>query len=108
MDIYELQKIDCNCNNCFFMDRDFETYKKWENFHRELQFKDFERKKAIMEIRPNAQFQFDKSGLLQYGKCKKLNKPVSFIPNICQIETQDCFLHRRDGSESLVRKGVAN
>lgn len=29
--IYLLQKIDCNCNNCAFMDRDFETYDRLGN-----------------------------------------------------------------------------
>lgn len=33
---------------------------------------------------------------VQYGNCNKLNKPVGFIPNTCQIETQDCFKHRRN------------
>lgn len=93
--IFELQKIDCNCNDCFFMDRDFETQKKWQSFHRELQLKEFEHKKRIEEIRTNAKFQFDKSGLLQYGKCLKLRKGISFIPNTCQIETQQCFKHRK-------------
>jgi len=92
---YELQKIDCNCNDCFFMVRDFDTYKKWGSFHMDLQLKEFEHKKENGEIRPNAQFQFDKSTLLQYGKCSKLGKGISFIPNVCQIETQECFKHRR-------------
>ena len=96
--IYELQKIDCNCNDCKFMERDFETYKKWEQFHRELQLKEFNLKKEREEIRSNAQFQFDKVGLLQYGKCKRFQKDISFIPNICQLETQECFEHRRDGN----------
>lgn len=91
----ELQKIDCNCNDCKFMARDFNKYKKWESFHKDIQLKDFNRKKEIGEIRSNAQFQFDKSDLLQYGECSKLDKDISFIPNVCQIETQDCFEHRR-------------
>lgn len=36
-----------------------------------------------------------KSGL-SYGICTKFNKPVSFIANTCQVETQDCFVHRKD------------
>jgi 5,10-methylenetetrahydrofolate reductase len=96
---FELQKIDCNCNDCFFMERDFPRYKKWESAARQRQLKDFERKKEIGEIRANAQFQFDKTSLLQYGKCSKLKKDISFIPNVCQIETQECFLHRREGKK---------
>tara|TARA_R110002096_G_scaffold387811_1_gene582040 strand:+ start:581 stop:823 length:243 start_codon:yes stop_codon:yes gene_type:complete len=78
------------------MVRDLDTFKKWELFHKDLQFKDFERKKEREAIRPNAQFYFDKSSLMHYGKCSKLNKEVSFIPNTCQIDTQDCFKHRKD------------
>ena len=36
-----------------------------------------------------------KSGV-SYGNCTKFDKPVSFIANTCQIETQECFVHRRD------------
>mgnify|MGYP001562752296 CR=1 FL=1 len=71
--IYELQKIDCNCNNCKFMERDFEKYKKHQK-------------------------SYEGTGLmdrLAFGNCSKFNKPVSFIPEICQIETQQCFEHRR-------------
>ena len=96
--IFELQKIDCNCNDCIFMTRDFEKYKKWESFHKNIQLKDFQAKKKSGEIRINAEFQFDKSNLINYGKCFKFKNDVSFIPNICQIETQDCFMHRRESN----------
>jgi len=79
------------------MQRDFQRYEKWEAISKERQLREFERTKELGEIRKNAQFQFDKSSLLSYGKCSKFKKDVSFIPNVCQIETQDCFLHRRDG-----------
>ncbi len=109
----ELQKIDCNCNDCIFMERDLVTYKKWEDWHRKLDLEEFERAKAkaiadalavtdiksrksMLNIAEKMKFQFQKSNLLNYGKCKKFNKPVSFIPNICQIETQECFVHRHD------------
>ncbi len=74
--IVELQKIDCNCNDCFFMIRDF---KKLD-----------EHKKT-----------FEGTGLmdrLAYGLCSKFHKNVSFIPETCQIETQQCFKHRKDTS----------
>ena len=70
----ELQKIDCNCNDCKFMIRDFERLK----YHKES---------------------LEGTGLmdrLAFGKCSKLNKDVSFIPNMCQLDTQDCFKHRRE------------
>ncbi len=41
-------------------------------------------------------FQFDrKEAMINYGKCLKFNKDVSFIPNTCQLNTQECFEHRR-------------
>lgn len=74
-----LQDIDCNCNDCFFMTRDFEKYKSFDN-----QYKD----KNGHITNP--------SHRLHYGKCSKFNKEVSFIPNTCQIETQECFKHRKN------------
>lgn len=71
---YLLQLIDCNCNDCIYMTRDFvklEAHKK----------------------------HYAGTGLIDriaYGHCSKLNKPVSFIPETCQIDTQECFKHRRD------------
>jgi hypothetical protein len=93
--IFELQKIDCNCNDCKFMVRDMATFNKWADFHRELQLLEFNKKKSLGHIRIDSVFQFDKSGLISYGHCSKINILISFIPNICQIETQGCFEHRR-------------
>ncbi len=72
--LIEKQKIDCNCNDCRFMIRDFEKMKSFDHLH-------VGQEKA--------------SHRCNYGKCIKFNKSVSFIPNICQIHTQDCFEHRR-------------
>lgn len=72
--IIELQKLDCNCNDCKFMARDFETLNKYNELNKGV---------------PNA-------GRINYGNCSKLNKSVSFIPNTCQIETQKCFKHRKE------------
>lgn len=33
---------------------------------------------------------------LQFGDCQKFKKSVSFIPNVCQLETQKCFINRRN------------
>jgi len=73
--VYELQKIDCNCNDCKFMVRDFEKLKSFD---------------YLYEGRLNCGYR------VNYGKCTKLNKPVTFIPNNCVIENQYCFEHRRD------------
>lgn len=111
--IFDLQNIDCNCNDCGYMTRDFEAFKKWESFHKQIQLQEFERKKqkafevaencedpkgkeSLFRIANKMEFSFDKSGLMQYGTCGlKNNIQVSFIPNTCQIETQDCFKHRK-------------
>lgn len=113
----DFQKIDCNCNDCVFMQRDMvkfqqslELHKKWEEDHFEN-----EREKLIdksikyaYQDEPNKanqvfkeaskmKFIFNKSSaIINYGHCQKLNKDVSFVPNTCQIDTQECFKHRRD------------
>ena len=108
--IYELQKIDCNCNDCKFMVRDFDKFKKWENWNREMQLADFAIKQAkeiedakkqipynqwLVDKAMKMQFQFDRKFLISYGHCTKFDKDVSFIPEICQLENQECFEHRR-------------
>jgi hypothetical protein len=75
--IIELQKIDCNCNDCKYLHRDIEKYKSFDHLYIE------NGKVTNPSHRP------------LYGNCLKLNKPVSFIANTCQIETQECFEHRR-------------
>lgn len=65
--LYELQKIDCNCNDCGFMVR---------NLLRLPQ-------KGI----PSPS---------NFGYCNKFEKDISFIPSTCLIETQQCFIHRKD------------
>lgn len=115
--IVELQKIDCNCNDCAFMVRDMETYRKWENFHREVQQNEYNKKIFRMNKQVNEyyhkqefvkgfalekelnamKFVFDKSYVsFNYGHCSKKHKPVCFIPNTIQLDTQDCFKHRKD------------
>lgn len=102
---YELQKIDCNCNNCGFMQRDFELFKKWEEWHKEQEMKGFNRERLKLLASPSAEeqqkgrtmvFQFEKRYLLNYGWCTQFDKTVSFIPNVCQLHTQQCFVHRKD------------
>ena len=73
--LYELQLIDCNCNDCAFMVRDFEKMKSFDHLH---------------------QGQLKASHRCNYGTCSKFNKPVAFIPNTCQLDTQECFKHRKN------------
>lgn len=116
--ILELQKLDCNCNDCKFMVRDFEKFKTSTEFHYKMQLNyfniirdklvkaanfwkkiknDLERYNDILTEADNMKFVFDKSTVsINYGKCSKFEKDVSFIPNVCQIETQKCFKHRKD------------
>lgn len=75
--LYELQKIDCNCNNCKFMIRDLKLKSKWDNTE-------------LHKDQKNA------SHRIHYGFCQTFNKSVTFLPNICQIDTQKCFKHRND------------
>ena len=108
----ELQNIDCNCNNCKYMERDMKTYTKWMRWHRALSYIDFrrERKKAFADAlnqptekaqqsmlfhAKKMKFIFEKKGLLNYGICSKFNKQVCFIPDTCQIDTQQCFENRK-------------
>jgi hypothetical protein len=69
----ELQLIDCNCNDCKSMVRDLDMLNKHK--------KTFART-GIMDK-------------LNFGTCTKFNKSVTFIPNTCQLETQQCFQHRK-------------
>ena len=111
----ELQKIDCNCNDCLFMIRDLERFKKSLSVHHKWQLDYFNsvrdnllkkandwengncyHKAEILKKGANKmKFQFNKKEVsINYGYCNKLNKSVSFIPNTCQLETQKCFIHR--------------
>ena len=69
-----LQLVDCNCNDCKFMVRDTERLNKHKQHYAGT---------GLMDG-------------LQFGNCQKFDKPVSFIPNTCQLDTQGCFKHRRD------------
>jgi hypothetical protein len=70
--IYELQKIDCNCNNCGYFVRDIPlTALHNTNEH-------------IVACK------------IHYGTCSKFDKPVAEIANIALLHTQNCFTHRKD------------
>lgn len=112
----ELQKIDCNCNDCKFMERDLDKHKKSVELHHKWQLDyfntiknkmiekaiwwkskgEFEKADNLMKEVKKMKFQFDKStASINFGRCTKFKKDVSFIPNVCQLETQNCFEHRR-------------
>lgn len=116
--IFELQKIDSNCNDCIFMQRNVDKFKESQEHHLKMQsdyFKtlrnkviekanfwkykknDLEKYSDIAMEADRMKFQFDKStAMINFGTCTKLNKEVSFIPNILQLDTQECFKHRKE------------
>lgn len=122
--IHELQKIDCNCNDCIFMIRNIDKFKdsiekhhKWQldyfncyknklivkaNYHKN-RFYNLEFWDLLLTEAEDMKFQFNKNeAIINFGYCEKLSKEVSFIPNTCQIETQECFKHRKDSVLILV------
>lgn len=114
----ELQNLDCNCNNCLYMDRDIEKFKQSLTKHHRWQLDYFnmcrdnmltkakewlgkkgDQKKHdfIMAEVKKLRFQFDKSTCaINYGYCTKKNKDVTFIPNTLQLDTQGCFENRKN------------
>lgn len=114
---YELQLIDCNCNDCIFMIRDTEKFKESVELHHKWQLNHFEGKRTRLIAKANEyrlkkgdletwdklmlqaekmKFQFNKkTAIINFGNCSKLNKKVSFIPNHIQLDTQKCFKHRK-------------
>lgn len=112
--IYELQKIDCCCNDCGYMVRDLEKYKRVLEWDKKWQLIFFRSKKARAIVRARRHKNPEKRALaladavalthtyfpqripIGYGACTKFGKQVSFTPNTCQLDTQDCFVHRKD------------
>ena len=105
---YELQLIDCNCNDCVHLVRDLSRYTLSQIFHEKLQKEEFDRNrnhelfigytlKETTTINKAFKLQFKpQKPITQFGYCKKLDfTQVSFIPGTCQLETQKCFEHRR-------------
>lgn len=112
-----LQQIDSNCNECKFMIRNLEKHKRSLELHHKWQKDEFDMiknkilKKAAMwrgkgendkasvleKEAGKMKFLFNKlEASINYGHCTRFNKDVSFIPNHYQIETQKCFIHRRN------------
>ena len=95
----ELQNLDSNCNSCKHMIRDFERYQQSLKLHEKWQRDYYEiiKKKMPPNEAAKYRFQFDRNeASIQYGTCSKLLKNVSFIPNICMPENQECFKNRKE------------
>jgi len=68
----------------------YKRAKQWETK------REFEKAKTVRMEADRMKFQVDKKeAMINYGDCAKFKKKVSFIPNTCQLETQECFEHRR-------------
>jgi hypothetical protein len=100
------------------MVRDTDLYNEWLEKHRQWAFDYFttmknkmiEKAKWWKDVKGDLEkwndlltesekmiFQFDKKAVsVNYGSCSKFNKPVSFIPNTCQPDTQYCFENRKN------------
>lgn len=110
----ELEKIDCNCNECIYLLRNLEKYNyfvsKWkeidiynhnkqiERLKEKLERKDEKKKEGyLLELKKLTTGKLNHARpFVHYGKCLKLKKEISFIPGQCQIDTQECFKHRKD------------
>src|SRR5688572_24576735 len=103
---YLLQRIDCSCNDCGFMDRHMGQLNDARCKRDEMQKDSFERLRESMKDKAeywDAHDQPHKAEVLReeikkmkyqyesppdeihYGYCTKFDKPVTFIPNTCQI-----------------------
>lgn len=114
---YLLQRIDCNCNECGFMKRDLAKLNYWRQ--KDLVYQqeaftalrertrknavewdtkgDHEKAQVLWKEYENMKFQYQsRPAEIHYGYCMKFAKDVSFIPGQCQIDTQHCFIHRKD------------
>jgi len=116
IDKIDLQILDCNCSDCYHFKRSMFRRQKSVDLHYKWQKDYFDNKrlriinraqywidkgekakaKLLLKEARNMVFQFDESECaLHYGDCGKLNKQVSCIPEILQLDTQECFEHRR-------------
>lgn len=71
LESYECQLIDKNCNDCRYMIRDKEKQDYWNDWTR---------------------LNLGKKSDINYGKCQKYNKDISFIP--VNSMDNECFEHR--------------
>lgn len=116
IDKIDLQTLDCNCSDCKHFIRSISKRQKSVDLHYKWQKDYFDQKrmkiieraeywmekgdknkaKELLKDARKMIFQFDESECtFHYGHCGKLNKEVSCIPETLQLETQECFEHRR-------------
>jgi hypothetical protein len=78
--IYQRQLIDCNCNDCIFMIRDSERFKKSQEFHHDLQLKEFTQKKTRL-----------RAAALQYRREYELEKYNDYMFHVVVMEETPSF-----------------
>lgn len=105
----ELQKFDCNCSDCKHLLRN--NYRKQieDEWRRKLDFEEWNKqreadlfvaltlldKTMLYEI-TNRRF-LPRKPQMAFGYCKLFElKEISFLPGVLQLETQQCFEHRRN------------
>lgn len=119
---YLRQCVDCSCNDCIFLERSKERLNASKDFHRQLdqdlfntawknltkkamkarRFGDLEKFDAILTERDKMKFQASYDAGLLFGRCKKKDVDISFMPNVFSLENQDCFLHRKDAPPEML------
>lgn len=107
--IIEQQKLDCNCNDCIFLQRNLYKQQLQNQFHEGLQRIEFDRDRntqlfiaftlrdKTLQQKTLKQRFMPKKPNMSYGYCRKFDfKEISFIPNTLQLENQSCFKHRKE------------
>ena len=110
-----LQELDCNCNDCIFMIRNQERLKESQALHKKWSDDSWKRKRESIKKKADSAKQkgnedsckslmkeyralkpdYSIRSTIQYGTCEPVGDDLSFIPNTIQVDTQDCFQHRR-------------
>jgi hypothetical protein len=137
--IFELQNIDCNCNDCkhlfrlfdkqnnllaadkvadeelFYIVREKKVKNIQENISSLLKYKDvinqadlkIAKQKNKLQVLSKEKYGYQgRKAPVQYGVCCKFKKEITFIANTLQLETQNCFEHRRATSTPPQQKGI--
>ena len=50
----------------------------------------------LLKIARKMKYGFTNDSNINFGDCTKKNKQVTFIPTVMQLDTRECFIHRKD------------
>lgn len=107
--------MDCNCNDCGFYVRNLEKYNAAIEEDKVSQFASFNwvKQRRIDDANELKKTQPEKAwhaldaakkmsysyrgqrNNVHYGLCTKFNKDRTILPNTLQLDTQECFVHRK-------------